>query len=62
VTVYFRTVEELERVPDHAVLLDSRGMVWQRYQRDSEWLTPGDDWGHGPNAIHLPAQLLHDGI
>lgn len=67
----FRRCEELDALPNHAVVIGNDQQVWQQLtERDQGfaevgygyvWFTPGDLDGCQSGAIELPAWLLDDG-
>ncbi|GGG44406.1 hypothetical protein GCM10011374_03380 [Kocuria dechangensis] len=53
-----RTPEQLEALPDHAVVVDATDRIRECWtvQGERRWFKPGDDaW----TAVVLPAVLLH---
>lgn len=62
--IYYRTVEELDKLPDQAVILDDFNTAWQKGHLGhfSGWLRPGSDVVHQSADINLPARLLDDGL
>lgn len=61
---YYRTVAELDALPDQAVIYDGDNMVWQKGHVgiESGWLAPGTAEVWQASDIALPARLLDDGL
>lgn len=68
----FRRVDELDELPNYAVVYDHNNEVWQKIiERDQGfaevgygyvWFRPGNVNGHQSGGVELPARLLDDGL
>jgi hypothetical protein len=71
-TTAIRTVDELDGLPNHAVVYDHNNEVWQKiHERDQGlaevgygyvWFRPGNTDGYLSGGVKLPARLLDDGL
>lgn len=60
-----RSVEELDALPDQAVVYDDENRVWQKWPyrvSGGAWFTPGVKDPFPPSEVALPARLLDDGL
>lgn len=57
------TYEDLDALPDGAVILDAEGYVGKRVRREDDgdyWLFAGVDWTSDSDNVILPATVLHE--